>query len=476
MKTTKYFLMAALALMTFACSNDDRDFQSPVQPAKAEGITITATLAPKSDGAATRAVADKGDNKITVTWVVDEQIAILYEVGVEKKAADATVTNVNSDGSATISFSVDGATSNNTACTLVYPKSAAKEDNSGVKDAATLLASQDGTLNAGLDVRVGAGTIQTSTPGLTVTTQPAAQFAIFKFTTKNSDGSETIDVKPLTVTIGGQDYVITPASATSTFYAALPEVSSQTVGFSATGSDSKTYAYSKAGVSFTKGKFYQSTLKMTKQVTLSELKAAINGGTDCSGYVGWEVSSSGAIAPSGVSGTKIGYVAYVSTSDVDNAYSGSRILVLASADAGTSIAWGGYNTDSYTDVSYSDLTSTSLMNGYTCTEKLYAKKDTYTAAKAAWEYQSKNGNAVVTGSSGWFLPCYKQWVSMRDAQSGSSDQRKRNAMDSVFGLSGSYWSSTESDSYFAYYLSASGGMFNYYFKNNTYNVRACFAY
>ena len=59
MKTTKFFLMAALALTFAACSNDDND---AAQPAKAEGITITATLAPKSDGAATRAVAE-GTNK-----------------------------------------------------------------------------------------------------------------------------------------------------------------------------------------------------------------------------------------------------------------------------------------------------------------------------------------------------------------------------------------------------------------------------
>ena len=160
-----------------------------------------------------------------------------------KKVADATITAVDGDGAATISFTVADGTPNDTPCTLVYPKSAAKDDNSGVKDAATLLAAQDGTLNANLDVRVGEGTIQTTTPGLTVTTQPEAQFAIFKFTTKNSDASDDISVSALTVTIGAQAYVITPASATSTLYAALPEVSSQTVSFSATGSDSKTYAF-----------------------------------------------------------------------------------------------------------------------------------------------------------------------------------------------------------------------------------------
>ena len=260
MKTTKYFFMAALALMTAACSNDDND-QPTQQPRKGDGITITAQLAPKDGGATTRAVSDQA-TYIKAEWAVNEHIAILYEVSSTKYAADATITAVDgTTGAATISFTVEGGTPDDTACTLVYPLSAAKDDHSGVKDAATLLAAQDGTLSANLDVRVGEGTIQTTTPSLTVTTQPAAQFAIFKFTVKNSDASATIDVKPLTVTIGSQDYVITPASATSELYAALPAVSDQTVSFTAT-DDRKTYACSKDNITFAAGKYYQSTLKM----------------------------------------------------------------------------------------------------------------------------------------------------------------------------------------------------------------------
>ena len=263
MKTTKLFFMAALALMTAACSNDDNDLTTP-QPQKAEGITITAQLAPKTSGATTRAVSD-GGNKIMSDWAENEHIAVLYEVGGTKKVADATITAVDGDDySATIEFTVEAGTPDNTVCTLVYPLSAAKDDHTGVKDAATLLAAQNGTLNANLDVRVGAGTIQTTTPGLTVTTQPAAQFAIFKFTVKNADGSATIDVKPLTITIGSQDYVIDPASATSELFVALPPISSQAVTFTATGSDSKTYTASKASVTFAAGKYYQSNIKLTE--------------------------------------------------------------------------------------------------------------------------------------------------------------------------------------------------------------------
>ena len=261
MKTTKLFFMAALALMTAACSNDDNEFAQ--QPQKAEGITITAQLAPKTNGAATRAVADNGDNKITVTWAKDEHLAILYTVGSTKKVADATITGVDGSGTATISFTVDGGTTNDTPCTLVYPYSAAKEDHSGVKDAITLLAVQDGTLNANLDVRVGAGTIQTTTPGLTVTTQPAAQFAIWKLTLNNS-------AKDLYITAGG--VLIAGAirsSAGTEFYVAVPAVDSKTVAAVATDGSSNSWFFSKAGVSLAAGKYYQSSPTMNEVGTSS---------------------------------------------------------------------------------------------------------------------------------------------------------------------------------------------------------------
>ena len=280
MKTTKIFLMAALALTFAACSNDDNEILNPAQPAKAEGITITATLAPKSS-AGTRAVAEgkDGDSKdiIKATWAKNEHIAILYEKAGTKYAADATITAVDgTTGVATIEFTVESGTADNTECTLVYPAKLSdgtttvyNDAKTGVKDAATLLASQDGTLSTNLDVRVGAGKIKTSTPGLDVTTQPEAQFAIFKFDVKNADATASINVKPLTITIGAQNYVITPADAKSTLYAALPDVSGKTVSFSATGSDSKTYVFSKDNVTFAAGKYYQSTVKMAPTVTLT---------------------------------------------------------------------------------------------------------------------------------------------------------------------------------------------------------------
>ena len=262
----KVFGIAALLLALAACNKIETEITPAGQSSAGKGITITATLAPKT--ADTKAVADNGDNKITVTWAQNEHIAILYEVGGTKYMADASIKSVDAGGSATIEFTVVDGTPDNTACTLVYPLAAAKDDHTDVKDAATLLAAQDGTLSADLDVRVGAGSIQTSTPGLDVTTQPAAQFAIFKFTVKNYDGSAAISTKPLTVTIGTQDYVITPATATDVLYAALPAVSDEKVSFDAKDGSDKTYTCANLSVSFEAGKYYQTTLKMREYVDL----------------------------------------------------------------------------------------------------------------------------------------------------------------------------------------------------------------
>jgi hypothetical protein len=216
-----------------------------------------------------------------------------------------------------------------------------------------------------------------------------------------------------------------------------------------------------------KGKIYNITRSATA-TTLSELKTAINAGKNCSCYTGWEVNSEGAIAASSVSGTKIGYVALVSTSDVDAGVSGSRILVLANADAGTSILWGSYGTSR-------GLTADDL-NGYSKTNTLQGKGSAaHPAAYAAWNYSAAIPSGGATPAH-WFMPTKKQWENMRDVHSGSN-LNKRKAMESAFGIGGNYWSSTEYNNVRAYRFSTNGGL-QYYVKNGTSatNVRAVFAY
>ena len=214
-----------------------------------------------------------------------------------------------------------------------------------------------------------------------------------------------------------------------------------------------------------KGKIYNITRSATA-TTLSELKTAIDAGKNCSCYTGWEVNSAGAIAASSVSGTKIGYVALVSTSNVDAGVSGSRILVLAAADAGTSIPWGSQGTSR-------NLTADDL-NGCSKTNTLQGQGSAaHPAAYVAWNYSAAIPSGGATPAH-WFMPTKKQWENMRDVYSGGN-LNKRNAMVSAYGIDGNYWTSTEGNNNTAYRFSTNGNMQSNV-KSNKYNVRSVFAY
>ena len=314
----KVFGIAALLLALAACNKVETEITPVEQPSDSKGITITATLAPKTTD--TKAVADKGDNKITVTWAVNEHIAILYDKD-GAQVADATITAVDgTTGAATIEFTVVSGTADNTACTLVYPYSAAKDDKSGVKDAATLLSAQDGTLNANLDVRVGAGTIRTTTPGLDVTTQPEAQFAIFKFTLSGPSIDAT---HPLVIKDNASNKTITtvtPASTVTSVYVAMPAAASKAYKFVVTTADNK---YIKSGTAtIAAGHYYQTTLSMTtpryplalSSATADDLGAVVNSNGQMS------------VEKAAASGTAVGIVGKVTET-------GGHGLILALQDA-----------------------------------------------------------------------------------------------------------------------------------------------
>ena len=435
----KVFGIAALLLALAAC-NKETEITPVEQPSDSKGITITATLAPKT--ADTKAVADKGDNKITVTWAKNEHIAILYDKD-GAQVADATITAVDgTTGAATISFTVVSGTPDNTACTLVYPAKLSdgtttvyNDEKTGVKDAATLLSAQDGTLNANLDVRVGAGTIRTTTPSLTVTTQPAAQFAIFKFTVKNADASATIDVKPLIITIGTQDYTITPVSATSTLYVALPAVSGQTVSFCATGSDSKTYTCSKDGVTFAAAKYYQSTLKMAAYKLLSAATAE-----DIGKVVGQDGNIYDTKAAAKVAGTQaVAMIAYVG-SKTDN-FAHKYGFAIALSDEGEIMDWS--------------------------------------TAKSTCE-----GKASVSDAE-WMLPSQEQWKAMFNAFGGN--EGSYTGLNTALAIAGGdssklqegrYWSSQPdgNDNAWRVVLEDGGAYWYNLYVNYKLHVRACLVF
>lgn len=277
----KVFGIIALLLILVACNTMEIDSQLVEKDGK---ITITAQLAPKT--ADTKAVADGGDH-ITVSWAENEHIAILYEVSSTKYAADARITEVDASGNATIEFAVEAGTADNTDCQIIYPLTAAKNDHTGLKDNIALLAAQDGTLSANLDVRVGAGKILVSTPGLDVTTQPAAQFAIWELTTSGN-------AKNLCI-LADNEVIASATLATegTVFYVAVPAVSSKTVTAVANNTANDCYYNSKAGVSLTAGMYYQSSMSALDD-NYEKPAYKVTGNMDVAIYAGQTVVLSGA--------------------------------------------------------------------------------------------------------------------------------------------------------------------------------------
>ena len=257
MHTTKYFLMAALALMTAACSNDDNDIQTPAeQPAKSEGIPFTATIS-MGESASTRALAENGSGGLTATWAENDEVALIHNGVIDK----VTVASVNG-GVATISGTITGSPTTGDAVTVIYPYDAADGTTGNVK--AGLLAAQDGTLAtiaANYDVRKGTGTLKVSgTASLNGNVSLTNQNAIFKFTLRGQsiDGSH-----PLVIKKGENDVVttVTPASSTTSVYVAMPAAASSTYRFIVNSDDNK---YIKSGTAaITAGNYYQTTLDLS---------------------------------------------------------------------------------------------------------------------------------------------------------------------------------------------------------------------
>jgi len=249
MKTTKLFFMAALALMTAACSNDDNDLTQ--QPAKAEGIPFTATISVGESGT-TRALSESGST-LVATWAVDDEVALIHN-GVIDKVTVASVSGGVATISGTITSDTDGAS-----VTVIYPYDAADGTTGNVK--AGLLTAQDGTLAtiaAKYDVRKGTGTLKVSgTASLNGNVSLTNQFAIWKLTLANN--AKNLCIMADNITIAGA----TLGTEGKEFTVAVPAVSSKTVTIVANDASNNCYYFSKAGVSLAAGRYYQSSPTMT---------------------------------------------------------------------------------------------------------------------------------------------------------------------------------------------------------------------
>lgn len=203
--------------------------------------------------------------------------------------------------------------------------------------------------------------------------------------------------------------------------------------------------------------------------TLAELSEWINSGKSYDRYLGWYVTDDGYIyqsvaAVTDASKTAIGLVAYMAITDVDTSIPGSRVLVLSLSDVATATKWSDVGETSGASP------ATDVLDGYYNTVILNGKYGSNYAAGKCWVY-----TPTISGGSKWFLPSYYQWSAIKQelGENNYAILRQKTGMTTT-----AYWTSTEfsTNNNTAYRVRESDGELWDNPKNETYSVRACFAY
>ena len=371
-----------------------------------------------------------------------------------------------------------------------------------MKTYAELLATQDGVLDGDLDVRVGAGTIQTTTPGLTVSTQPAAQYSIFKFTAQDISGTG-ITPTEFKVSDASGNVITTVNTSSSAFYVALPALTTGTYWFNATASSKPYIAKATVSTATEAGKYYQSTVKMA---TLGDLM-----GQDGKFYAD-------ADAITAANTKAIGVIAHIGNDATTEAIAngGGHGLVLCLKNALSNVSWStNTSSQAYTGNAYvssvEGLTRTEGVSGYAATAALATVEDAVTIYPAAYQAKNYTGLKAPTGTTGWFLPSAQQWVKMQTGLGGLSessitwrswfdpDHTAAGKWEAALSKAGSgnydsmtersyFWSSSEYSAYYAVLLdvvaTGTGNVYGFYWYNhgkdytegNRYRVRPVLAF
>ena len=190
-------------------------------------------------------------------------------------------------------------------------------------------------------------------------------------------------------------------------------------------------------------------------MSLSNLKTWVNDGhAGENTYLGYFVKADGNISTDNTDA--IGVVAYYGDAAVDASATDSRILVLATANAGI-FKWKTSRTDGE-----SGYGSKTALNGIAFTEA-YGDNSEYPAAQAAKGYSA----GKPSGASIWFLPSYAQW-NMMIAAAGHGKLKLTSEY--------SWWSCTTYITTYAWIYVPGSSNWTALHKDDGSQVRAAFAY
>ena len=255
-RTLATLLMASAAIVSCSVKEDIFEEETSIKEEPAKVYTLSVNATKGGDDEATKALSLDGKT-LNATWATTENVYVkkgeTWATGSLKPQTDGTT--------ATLKGTLSGITIEaNNELTLQFPRSGALDYTGQVGTLADIAAKYDYATATVTVANVSAtGNINPTE----ATTTFENQQAIVKFTLiDKADGTTPLNATQLTVSDGTTDYTVTPASATSEIYVALPGFSGQTVTLTAT-VGSGTYTYEKANVTFTNGKYYEITVKMT---------------------------------------------------------------------------------------------------------------------------------------------------------------------------------------------------------------------
>ena len=484
MKTLKMWAALLVAVVALAaCSSDaESEVTQPAEPAAPQAPTFTMTVSAQKGGDATRGTLTDNSTTISSAWEADDEVSVY---NVTKAAALTGTLKAQSAGtSTTLSGELTGTVEAGDELRLSY-KSAS-------------YSTQDGTLEgiaANCDFATATVNV-TDVSGGSITTDAASfqsQQAIVKFTLKNSTGSDVLSATQLKVVANGNTYTVTPASATSTLYVALPGISSTAITLVATVGGT-TYDFAKSSVTFANGNFYRISVKTTE----CRATSAVTSPTDLGRVIGANgyayVNTTAATAAGTTASGIIAYVGTAGSVEASSTYKGLAIA-LTDANSGSTCQWSA---NSGTCVSQTSAIANAITykNGIVSTNTLTSDGHghTHAAATAASSYST----ARPSGVSAWFLPSLGQWnlivQGLATKKTGSTvstdltmmslnDTYKASNLNSVITDAGGtgfqssfYWSSTEYTTGYAWCMYFYSGYA--YTSDKTYNryVRAVFAF
>lgn len=481
MKTIKMWAALLVAVVALAACSSDAESEVSAKPAEPapQAPTFTMTVSAQKGGDATRGTLTDNSTTISSAWEADDEVSV-YNV-TKAAALTGTLKAQSAGSSTTLSGELTGTVEAGDELRLSYKSASYNTQNGTLEGIAANCDFATATVNV------------TDVSGGSITTDAASfqsQQAIVKFTLKNSTGSDVLSATQLKVVADGNTYTITPASATSILYVALPGISSTAITLVATVSGT-TYVFSKSGVTFADGNFYRISVKMSQGSALSAVTTADLG--KVIGSDGLIYSTASSVPSPFVASAIIAYVGTAGSVDASSSTYKGLAIALTDANSGSTCQW--YTANSGTCVSQTSAIATArtYKNGIASTNTLTSDDHTHAAATAAKNFST----ARPSGVSAWFLPSMGQWnlivqglatkkagsTVSTDLTTSTNDTYKSSNLNSVITDAGGtgfqsnhYWSSTEYDTSYAWDMNFNLGSAYDYSKAYIFFVRSVLAF